>query len=361
MIADWSCSLIEVATHSRLDTSYGPAEATRPHVMVRLTDGDGRSGLGEASPLPFFTGETATSIKLQLEQVFLPALIGRDPFDHDEAMAVLDRLLPENRSAMCAVDMALYDLRGQLSGAPVYRQLGGLRRPEGFRVTRAIGLLSLDKTVQMAQHWVERGFRTLKLKIGLDPAEDIDRILAVRRAVPADVRLRVDANQGYDLPSAMRVLRALADAVEYCEQPLPARDLGGLRALRAETGVRITVDESVHTMRDLLRVLDAQAADALVVKLIKCGGLRAAEHLAAVATSAGMPVMVVSPFETHVGAAAGVHLAMTLPPSPFAQELSIFAVEPRGPRTESSIETAGDRVLPPKAAGLGASYAEHES
>src|SRR3712207_3939137 len=111
-------------------------------------------------------------------------------------------------------------------------------------------------------------------------------------------------------------------------------------------------------MRDLLRVVEARAADAVVVKLIKCGGLRAAEHLVAVASSVGMPVVVVSPFETHVGAAAGVHLAMTLPPSPFAQELSIFTVEPRGPRTASTIATDGDRVLPPTAPGLGASFVE---
>jgi o-succinylbenzoate synthase len=356
IVADWTCSLVEVPTHSRLDTSYGPADALRPHVIVRLRDSEGRTGLGEASPLPFFTGETAASIKLLLEQVFLPALIGRDPADHDEIIAALDRLLPENRSAKCAVDMALYDLRGQVTGAPVYRQLGGLRRPEGFRVTRAIGLAPPDETGRMAQHWVERGFGTLKLKIGLDPDGDIERVLAVRRAVPAEVRLRVDANQGYDLPSAIRVLQALGNAVEYCEQPIASWDLAGLRTLRVRTGVRITVDESVHTMRDLLRVVETRAADAVVVKLIKCGGLRAAEHLAAVAGSVGMPVVVVSPFETHIGAAAGVHLAMTLPPSPFAQELSIFSVEPRGPTTASMIEADGDRLLPPTAAGLGVSF-----
>lgn len=350
-----SCSIVEVPTHSRLNTSYGIAKEILPHAIVRIQTDDGHAGLGEASPLPFFTGETAASIKLQLDQVFLPALVGRDPFDHDEIMAALDQLLPENRSAKCAVDMALYDLRGQVLGRPVHQQLGGLRRPEGFAVTRSIGILSPDETVKMALHWVERGFHTLKMKIGLEPALDIARVQAVRSAVPADVQIRVDANQGYDLPTALRVLRVLADAVEYCEQPIPAHNLAGLRTIRTETGVAVTVDESVHTLPDLLRVIEAQAADALVIKLIKCGGLRAAEQLAAVAGSARMPVVVVSPFETHVGAAAGVHLAMTLPPAPFAQELSIFNVEPRGPVTTSTLTTVGDRVLPPTAPGLGAS------
>jgi o-succinylbenzoate synthase len=356
-LTGWSCWLVEVPTHSRLDTSYGRAEAVRPHVIVQLTDDEGHIGLGEASPLPQFTGETAASIKLQLEQIFLPAVMDCDPFDHDGIMAILESLLPGNHSAKCAIDIALYDLRGQVLGRPVYQQLGGLRRPDGFPVTRAIGILPPDETVEMAVQWVEREFGPLKLKVGTNPGQDIDRVLAVRRAVPETVRLRIDANQGYDVPSAIRVLRSLAAAIEYCEQPVPAWDLAGLHAVRGATGVAVAADESVHTIRDLLRVLEARAADVLVVKLIKCGGLRAAEHLAALAASVGMPVVVVSPFETHIGAAAGVHLAMTLPPTPHAHELSIFNVEPRGPRTASTIETVGSWVLPPSAAGLGATFA----
>lgn len=355
-VTAWSCWLIEVATHSRLTTSYGAGPALRPHVIIQLRDDAGRVGLGEASPLPFFTGETATSIKLQLEQVFLPTVVGQDPLDHDHIIARLDELLPENRSAKCAVDMALYDLRGQISGLPVYAQLGGLRRPDGFAVTRAIGILPIKEAVQEALRWTERGFRTLKLKVGVDARADTERVLAIRSAIPTDARIRIDANQGYDLPTATRVLRALADVVEYCEQPIPGWDLAGLRAIRAETGVPVTVDESVHTMRDLLRVIEAHAADNLVIKLIKCGGLRAAEHLAAVATSSGMGVVVVSPFETHIGAAAGVHLAMSLAPSPYAHELSIFHVEPSGQWTDASVQTMADTVLPPTKPGLGAAF-----
>ncbi len=215
-IIAWSCSLADIPTHSQLDTSYGKAEPIRPHVFVQLRDDSGHVGLGEASPLPFFTGETAESVKLQLERVFLPALVGRDPFDHDAVMAELDRLLPDNRTAKCAVDMALYDLRGQMLGRPVYQQLGGLRRPEGIRVTRAIGLHSLEETVRLARHWTGLGFHALKLKVGPDPAGDVERMRAVREAIPPDCTMRIDANQGYDLPSAIRVLRALGDAVEYC-------------------------------------------------------------------------------------------------------------------------------------------------
>jgi o-succinylbenzoate synthase len=357
-IVDWSCSLADIPTHSQLDTSYGPADAIRPHVFVRLRDDEGHLGLGEASPLPFFTGETAASVKLQLEQTFLPALLDRDPFQHDAIMADLDHLLPENHTAKCAVDMALYDLRGQALGRPVYQQLGGLRRPDGIRVTRAIGIHTLQETVRLARHWVEHGYHALKLKVGPDPAGDIERMRAVRDAIPPDVTMRIDANQGCSLPAALRVARALADAIEYFEQPISARDLAGLRHLREETGVPITVDEAVHGMDDLLRVIDARAADNVVIKLIKCGGLRAAEHLAAVAAAAGLHIIVVSPFEVHIGEAAGLHLALTLQPSPYAHELSVFNVEPRGPLTTSTIQTDGDRILPPTTPGLGARLLE---
>lgn len=355
-ITKWEAWQIETPTHANLTTSYGPQENLQRRVIIRLTDSGGRVGLGESSPLPFFTGETAASVKLQLEQHFLPALIGRDPFEHDAIMAELDRLLPENRSAKSPVDMALYDLRGQILGRPVYEQLGGLRAPEGRPVTRPIGILSLADTVREAERWVEQGYRILKLKIGRDPATDIERVMAVRTAFPVEVRIRVDANQGYDLAGAVRVLRALEGAVEYCEQPLPARSLQGLRTLRAQSGVPIALDESVHTMADLIAAIQAEAVDCIVIKLIKCGGVRAAERLMGTAAAFGIAAVVVSTFETHVGASAGLHLAMSAPLSPFAHELSIFCVEPQGPHTRAAVPTGPGRVLPPTAPGLGAQF-----
>ncbi|HEX6990146.1 MAG TPA: dipeptide epimerase [Bacillota bacterium] len=354
-ITGWECFLVETPTHADLTTTYGAPERLRPRVVVRLTDDEGHEGLGEASPLPFFTGETAASIKLQLEQRFLPALVGRDPFDHDAIMAVLDDLLPANTSAKSAVDMALYDLRGKILGRPVYQLLGGLRCPEGFEVTRPIGICPVDEAVEQALHWTGLGFKTLKMKVGTDPDRDIERVLAVRRAVPG-ARIRIDANQGYDLPSAIKVLRAVGDAVEYCEQPLPAWDIQGLRTLRAATGVRITLDEAVHNVRDLIRACTAEAVDAIVIKLIKCGGLRAAERLAGTAAAYGIGTVVVSTFDLHVGAAACVHLAMSLASTAYAQELSLFCVDPEGPYTRADVPTTGSRILPPAAPGLGATF-----
>lgn len=355
-IREWSCQIIEVPTHSRLDTSYGKAEANRPHVMVTLRTAEGHTGYGEASPLPMFTGETAESIQLQLEQVLLPAIVGRNPLDIDPIMDQLEALLPENNSAKAAIDIALHDLNGQILGQPVYRLLGGLRRPEGFPVTRSLGIMSVEDAVQKALHWTGLGFRTLKMKVGVEPEADIERVRAVAEAVPAGVSIRIDANQGYSVPDAVRVLRALEEKIQYCEQPVPAWNLKGLRHIREVTGVRILVDESVHTPRQVLNVIEAQAADLIAIKLIKCGGLRGGRKIADTAGLAGIDCVVVSPFETHVGAAAGVHLALSLPPSPFAHELSIFQVEPKGPFTSSAIATSGDLILPPDHAGLAVHY-----
>ncbi|MBW7884832.1 MAG: dipeptide epimerase [Caldilineaceae bacterium] len=360
-IASWSCRIIHVPTHSRLDTSYGVAEAVRPHVMVTLTTGDGVTGYGEASPLPMFTGETAESIQLQLQQLLLPALEKCHSLDIDDNLARLDERLPGNHAAKAAVDIALHDLAGKLLGQPVYRLLGGLRRHAGFPVTRAIGIGAIQDVIDQALKWTAMGFKTLKIKVGLKPQEDIARVRALRDAVPADVSIRIDANQGYDVPDAIRVLSALADIVQYCEQPIAAWNLRGLRQIRAATGVRILVDESVHTPRDLLAVIEAQAADLVAIKLIKCGGLRGGRLIGDLAGLAGMHCVVVSPFETHVGAAAGVHLALSLPESPFAHELSIFNVEARNQQTVAQIPTARDVVLPPLVPGLGAQLEEATS
>ena len=199
-------------------------------------------------------------------------------------MADLDHLLPENRTAKCAVDMALYDLRGQALGRPVYQQLGGLRRPDGIRVTRAIGIHTLQETVRWPATGSSRATTPSSSRSAPTRPGDIERMRAVRDAIPPDVTMRIDANQGCSLPAALRVARALADAIEYFEQPISARDLAASATARSPRA--ITVDEAVHGMDDLLRVIDARAADNVVIKLIKCGGLRAAEHLAAVAAAA---------------------------------------------------------------------------
>ncbi|MDR7551061.1 MAG: enolase C-terminal domain-like protein, partial [Armatimonadota bacterium] len=194
LIAYARARLIERPAPSRLTTSYGEAPAVRPHVIVEVATADGLRGLGEASPLPEFTGETAGSVLCALNQTYLAPLVGRDPTLIGAIMADLDRALSGHPSAKAAVDMALHDLVGKLLGVPVATLLGGARRPS-VRVARAVGIGTVAETVAAAEQYVAAGFGTVKVKVGQDSRADVERVRAVRAAVGPDVRIRIDGNQ----------------------------------------------------------------------------------------------------------------------------------------------------------------------
>ncbi|MDR7417893.1 MAG: enolase C-terminal domain-like protein [Armatimonadota bacterium] len=350
-IAWTRATLIERPTSNRLTTSYGDAPAVRPHVIVEIGTADGLRGLGEASPLPEFTGETAESVLFVLNQTYLAPLEGRDPAQVATIMADLDRALPGNTSAKAAIDMALHDLAGRLLGVPVSTLLGGARRAS-IRLARAVSIGSTADTVASAERHVAAGIRTIKMKVGQDPRMDVERVRAVRAAVGPDVRIRIDANQGFDPPTAIAVLRQLEDCdLEYVEQPVPRWNHAGMAHVRRATGVRVLADEAVHSPQDALNLIRAEAADLFAIKFVKTGGLARARQIAAIGEAAGMDCVVISPFETQVGAAAGLHMALALPYGRHAHELTVFATQPEMART--GIRLQGDTLVPSEGPGLG--------
>lgn len=335
---------------AQLNTSYADAAEIRERVIVTLTTDDGCLGLGEASPLPFFTGETVASIQVQLERYYLPRLTGRSPFELTAIMRDLDAL-PENSSAKAAIDIALHDLQGRLLGRPVVDLLGGKVR-ERVLLTFPIGIEPVPDAVAKAEAAVERGIGTLKLKIGRDPAADVERVGAVRAAVGPEIKLRVDANAGYTVPAAVRLLGQLSRYdLEYVEQPVAGWDRAGLAEVRRATGLPVMADESLHTLRDAVELIGRGAADIFAIKLIKTGGLAQARHIAALAAAHRIEVVVVSPFETQIGAAAGLALALAIPNGERAHELRVFESQPETAVTDIWVERG--EIVPSLAPGLG--------
>jgi L-alanine-DL-glutamate epimerase-like enolase superfamily enzyme len=336
---------------SVLGTSYADATpAAREHVIVTLLDDSGLSGYGEASPLPFFTGETPRGIDHYLRATFLPLLVGRDPFALGAIHAALDRL-PGHTSAKAAIDIALHDLQGKLTGRPVVDLLGGPLR-ERVPVTYPIGIRPVREAVAEAEGAVARGIRTLKLKVGRDPQADVERVSAIRRAVGDAIRLRIDANAGYSVPIATRLIDRLAPLdLEYVEQPVAAWDHRGLAAVRRATGVPVMADESLHSLRDAMALIEAEAADIFAIKLIKCGGLYPARAIVQLAAAWRIDIVVISPFETQIGAAAGLALALAAPTGERAHELRVFDSQPHLATTGITFQQ-GD-IVPTRAPGLG--------
>ncbi len=343
--------IIERPTSNRLTTSYGEPQDIRPHVLVEIASASGAIGLGEASPLPEFTGETAPGILQVLHETYLDTLVGRNATETAAIMADLERLRSGNPSALAAIDLALHDLAGKILDVPTVALIGGARR-SSVRLARAVGIGSIPDIVDLCRGHVTDGFRTLKMKVGVDPREDVERVRAVREAVGPEIRIRVDANQGYNVATAIRVISELQDAVlDYIEQPVPRWDLSGMAQIRRATGMRILADEALHSPQDALALIRAEAADLFALKFIKTGGLRRACQIAAIGEAAGVDCVVISTFETQIGAAAGLHLALSLPFGHHAHELSVFATQPEMARTGIRLER--DTLFPAPSSGHG--------
>ena len=153
------------------------------------------------------------------------------------------------------------------------------------------------------------GFTILKIKAGINPTEDIQALTLIRQAVGPNIRLRVDANQGYTVSDAVRTLKAFEElGVEAVEQCLPSWDLDGMRFVRSKVDLQVMLDESVHTPIDAAKACKIDAADIINIKLMKCGGLYPAEKINAIAEANHVQCMVGCMLETKVAIAAGVSL-----------------------------------------------------
>jgi L-Ala-D/L-Glu epimerase len=253
---------------------------------------DGVSGFGEAAPIGRYD-QTAASALAWLEHV--------DPGDDPWALDELDGSLPPGEpAARAALDAALHDLQGKLTGLPVWRLLG-LRR-NGPPTSWTVWLGDPDDMARRAEAAERRGFKRLKLKLGGRDGLDLERARAVRSATTAP--LQVDVNEYWSLDEALELLPQME--IEYCEQPLPAGDPAGAE-LKRRSPVPIYVDEDCHTLADVASC--AEIAHGVNIKLPKSGGIREAVRMAHAARALGLGVMLGCMVESGLGIAAGTQIA----------------------------------------------------
>jgi L-Ala-D/L-Glu epimerase / N-acetyl-D-glutamate racemase len=253
-------------------------------------------GFGEGAPIERY-GESAESALAYVEES--ANLLGDDPFALDEIEA---RLEPREWAARSALDAALHDLQGKVTGIPVWRLLGVRRL--GPPTSWTIWLGDPDDMGNRAARVSDR-FLRLKLKLGAGDGRDVDRVRAVRETT--DAPLQVDVNEFWSLDEALDTLPQLAQlGVEYCEQPLPAGDSGGAR-LKAASPIPIYVDEDSHRSQDVAAC--AERAHGVNIKLAKTGGIREAVRMAQGARALGLGVMLGCMIESGLGIAAGAQIA----------------------------------------------------
>jgi L-alanine-DL-glutamate epimerase-like enolase superfamily enzyme len=294
-------------------------------VIVKLTTDDGLVGIGEGHG-PFLTRQGADGLRAvnEIVQRISPLVVGRDPFDTERiwqdlfaltytSVRGIPTLARQQRplvTAMSAIDIALWDLKGKAIGRPVYALLGGALR------TRVPAYVTgfyyrdgerLDDLRREAASYVEQGYRTLKVKVaGLTPEADLERVRAIRSAVGPDVALMLDANQGWDLPTAVRAARLFEPCdIFWLEDPMPWYDeRASLARLRAQTRIPIAAGETEVSPFGLRALVADGLVDYLIIDSTWAGGLTTWRKAAVMAELYQVPMAAHHDPQIHVHAIA---------------------------------------------------------
>jgi L-alanine-DL-glutamate epimerase-like enolase superfamily enzyme len=282
------------------------------NVILELRSGE-RLGLGAASPEAAVTGETLDACREALSAERLQWLIGRDVQDLPALVREAIRDMPHAPAARAALDMALHDLLAQHLGVPLVEMLG--RVHERLPTSITIGIKGVEATLDEAREYAARGFRVLKVKLGNDLQEDIERLQRLRGELGDRHTIRVDANQGYSRQQLLDFCEH-TDAldIELIEQPLPAGRPDPMRGLPESIRARLAADESLHDEADALRLSQPPAACGIFnIKLMKCGGIWSGLRIGSVAELAGIELMWGCMDESVISISAALHAALASP------------------------------------------------
>ncbi|WP_432289005.1 enolase C-terminal domain-like protein (plasmid) [Aminobacter sp. BA135] len=297
----------------------GLTEVIGRYVMVKMTDSDGRVGWGEAPALKDwggefgrYFGESAMITRSVIETYLAPAVIGLELGNFAELHARMDAIIRGYPYSKAAVEFAAYDLAGRWLNVPVHTLLGGKARDK-IAITHSIGLISIEEAKVEAAKLAAEGIRTIKVKIGVDPARDVKMVAAVRDAAGEAMEICVDANEGYKTPGeAVQTVRQMEKyRLKYVEQPVM-----GIERI-AEVGRRIDApvmaDESAWNAHDAIQIIQNGGIQIVSIYTTKAGGLYKAMEVGAVCRAAGIICNVNGSIETGIGNLANVQVAAASP------------------------------------------------
>ena len=313
------------------------------NTIVRIHSNDGIYGIGEGCPGTRITGDTQAS-NFEMAQLLAKALIGKNPLAIEERMRDIHRLLDFNSTVKSAFDIALYDLLAKNADLPLYALLGGEKRT--LHTDYTVGLDEPEIMKKEALEFIEKGYPALKVKLGTNKKDNVERIRIIREAIGDDTPIRLDANQGWDVSTAIQTLKELEQYdIQYCEEPIPCWDNKGLKRVRDNCPIPIMADESIHDHFDAFRLADMEACDFFNIKLAKSGGILTALKINAVGEGAGIKCMVGCMDETRLALTASAHLVSARPNIAFTDlDAHLFLSE--DPVVGGMIENNGVITLP---------------
>jgi muconate cycloisomerase len=328
----------------------GETVSTARNLLVRIEAADGTVGWGEAASAPTMTGDTLGGLNAAVRDHLAPLLTGKDARDWSALRPVLHRALVGNGGAHSAVEMAVLDLIGRASGQRLIDLFGRPRR-HAVQPMWLLGNATSDADIAEARAKEAQGFRFFKLKVGVKPlAKEIAGTFAVREAL-GKTPLCADANCGFTRAAARTYIERTRKAgLLFVEQPLPADDIDGLKAL-GRSKVPIGIDEGIHSLADIETFARA-GAGGVSLKLIKLGGMTAAIEAGKLCQRLGLSVNIAAKMaESSLSCAAALHLACAVPKADWGVSLTHFYLAEDIVRRP--LPLADGVVALPEGAGLG--------
>ncbi len=280
------------------------------NVVVVIKTSNGLIGFGECSPFMPINGESMETCYV-VANYLAKKLIGKNPLEIEDCSEEMDKVIFGNSSIKSAFDIALYDIAAQHAGLPLYAFLGG-NNNKILMTDYTVSLGTPEQMVADAQEIKDRGFQVIKVKLGDKPDKDVQRIKAIRKQIGNEIPLRLDANQGWDTDSAIRVLNELAPYnIQFCEEPIPRWNYMELPRIKRESRVMLMADESCCDDHDAKRLIDLDAAQSINIKLGKSSGIFKARKIILLAEKAKLQLQIGGFLESRIGFTASAHLALT--------------------------------------------------
>nr|WP_319494149.1 dipeptide epimerase [uncultured Desulfobacter sp.] len=295
---------------------YTIAYETFTHVenlFVHIETDKGLVGIGAGSPAEDVTGESIGDCEQALNENACSLFEGMDLSEAFSRLKIMETKMAATPGAMAAMDIALHDLIGKALNRPLAAILGQVHTSMPTSIT--IGIKSLDEMLAEADEYTGRGFRILKVKTGMDVDQDIERVCRLKEHVNADVRIRVDANQGYDVDQYKKFLAGTKGTnLEFVEQPLHVERTTAMAALSEDERNSSMADESLHKPADAYNLIHQPRPFGLFnIKLMKCGGISQGLEIAQIARRCGIGLMWGCMDESRVSIAAALHAAFASP------------------------------------------------
>ncbi len=279
------------------------------NAFVEITLDNGITGLGACCPSEYVTGEHLSQTLEALTDANVEFLLGRNILELNQLLFEIWQKFPTTPAARAALDIALHDALTKHLDIPLVKYLG--QKIKSMPTSNTIGIKNVEDTLKEAEEYGKLGFKALKIKIGLNIDEDIERLVKLREKFGNQFMIRIDANQGYTVEKTVELYNKTKNLnLELIEQPLPAKAIDDLRKLPEEVKAVVAADESLLNSYDALKLIKpTRAVGIFNIKLMKCGGINQGLRVADIGLTEGIDLFWGCNDESIISITAALHAA----------------------------------------------------